>query len=140
MLYILLTLFLLLALLCLARIRLDISASDSVEAFAKVLCVKIPLYPQKRKKISTKKFQKGYPRAKEKSARNKSAQPKEKKKEVEKIPISDTVSTVLDLVKLLFSRFFKHLRLDVSKIIIVVGAEDAAKCAIQYGIVSQSVA
>ncbi len=130
----------LLALLCLVRIRLEISANDSVEAFAKVLGIKIPLYPQKEKRVSPQKFKRGYPSPKKKDSRKKESPAPEQKSSSEKIPLGETISTVLELVKLLFSRFFKHLRLDVSKIIVVVGAEDAAKCAIQYGIISQAVA
>lgn len=135
--YILLALLLLIALLCLLRIRIGICASTKVEAYAKVLGIKIPLYPKRQKKINSKKFKKGYP----KEEKTKTA-PKEKKKKVpgEKPPLGDTVSTVLELIKLLFSRFFKHLRLDISKIIVVVGGEDAAKCAITYGVISQAVA
>lgn len=128
---------LLVVLLCFLRIRIEIVAENSVEAYAKVLGIKIPLYPQKAKRISPRKFKRGYPRKKEKTP---APQKGKKKTDTEKIPLGETVSTVLELIKLLFSRFFKHLRLDISKIIVVVGAEDAAKCAIQYGIISQSVA
>ena len=47
---------------------------------------------------------------------------------------------MLSLLKKLCKKFFKHLRLDVSHIVITVGADDAASAAITYGIVSQSVA
>lgn len=135
--YILLALLLLIALLCLLRIHIGICASTEIEAYAKILGMKIPLYPQKQKKIHHKKFKKGYP----KEAKKEST-PKQKKKKApgEKPPLGDTISTVLELVKLLFSRFFKHLRLDVSKIVVIVGGEDAAKCAVTYGVISQAVA
>lgn len=121
------------------RIRFEISANTSVEAYIKVFGVKIPLYPKRSKKISPRKFKHGYPKQKEKQGK-KAVSPQKKKKPAEKIPLGDTITTVLELIKLLFSRFFKHLRLDISKIIVIVGGEDAAKCAIQYGVISQAVA
>lgn len=137
--YILLALLLFIALLCLLRIRIEIIANDSVEAYAKVLWIKIPLYPQKEKHVSARKFKRGYPKAKKESPPVKKEKATKESAD-KKIPLGDTISTVLGLVKLLFSRFFKHLRLDISKIVVTIGAEDAAKCAIQYGIIAQSVA
>lgn len=132
---------LLLIALLFVRIKFDIMLEEEVVVRLNILGIKISIIPSKEKKVKIKKFKKGYPKEKEKTAKSKSEK-KEKHKfsDDEKIPIGDKISTILTLVKLLFSRFFKHLRLDVSKIIVVVGAKDAASCAITYGIVSQSVA
>ncbi len=134
-------LVLLITALCLTRIRFDISASEELSVKLNIYGIKIPLYPQNMKKVRLHRFKKGYPAPKIKKDTKKTAtKPKKKASPEDKIPLGDQITTIVTLIKLLFSRFFKHLRLDVSRIIVSVGAEDAAKCAITYGIVSQSVA
>ncbi len=119
------------------RIHFEIDCNDDITAKLRILCIKFTLYPKNKKRASPKRFKKGYP--KEKHAPQKEKAPKEKKQKESGFTLGEKIDTVLALVKLLFSRFFKHLRLDVSKILITVGGEDAAKAAITYGIVSQSV-
>ncbi len=134
-------LVLLIAALCLTRIRFDISAGEELSVKLNIYGIKIPLYPQNKKKVRTGKFKKGYPApGAKKEAKKADTKPTKKASPEEKIPLTDQITTIVTLIKLLFSRFFKHLRLDVSRIVVSVGAEDAAKCAITYGIVSQAVA
>lgn len=138
-------LLLLISAILLLRIKFDIIANESIAVKLNILGIKISLFPKKNKKINVKKFKKGYPKEKSEKEKKKKDTPKEKpqsdKTEIEeKIPLGDKITTILSLIKLLFSRFFRHLRLDVSKIIIVVGGKDAASCAINYGIISQSTA
>lgn len=137
--WILAIILLLLALLLLLRLRFDITCAEDVSLRLRVLGIPIPLYPTAPKKVKVSKFKHGYP--KEKAA----AKPAEKKpsgtaKPAEKIPLGEKIDIVLSLVKKLCKKLFKHLRLDVSHIVITVGADDAASAAITYGIVSQSVA
>ena len=125
--------------LCLTRIHVIISASEEISVKLSIYGIKIPLYPQNKKKADPKKFKKGYPKSKlekEKAVK----EPTKKKQPKEKVPIGEMIETIISLLKKFFSKFFKHLRLDISRILVTVGAEDAAKCAITYGIVSQSVA
>lgn len=133
---------LILAALLLLRIKFDIIANDDITVKLVILGIKFTLFPSKRKKINPKKFKNGYPQDKKEKRKSKPAKPqkKEKNKIEEKIPLGDKISTIISLVKLLFSRFFRHLRLDISKIIINVGGKDAASCAVTYGIISQSTA
>ena len=133
-------LILLLAALCLLRISFDISASEELSVKLNILGIKIPLYPQNKKRVCLARFKKGYPTQKPKKEKAKTEKPRTKKSEKEKIPLGDQITTIVSLIRLLFSRFFRHLRLDVSRILVTVGGEDAAKCAITYGVVSQSVA
>ncbi len=105
-----------------------------------ILGIRIQLYPEKAKKISLRKFKKGYPKEKKKEPEKKQPSEVGGKQNDENVPLGDKISTIVYLIKLLFSRLFKHLRLDISKIIVVVGGKDAASCAINYGIISQSVA
>lgn len=132
------TILLLLTAILFIRIKFDIVLENEISVKLNILGIKIPIFPGKQKKIKTKKFKSGYPKEKEK--KKDTPVKKEKTIQEEKIPLGDKISTVLSLIKLLLSRFFKHLRLDVSNILVVVGAKDAATCAITYGIISQSVA
>lgn len=127
--------------LCLTRIRFDIIAGEEISVKLNIYGIKIPLYPQNKKKVNPGKFKKGYPKPKAKKEKKKDAeQPKKKEVPKEKIPIGEMIETIISLLKKFFAKFFKYLRLDVSRIVVTVGAEDAAKCAITYGVVSQSVA
>ncbi len=131
---------LLLTALLFIRIKFDIILKEDITVRINILGIKIPLYPTKEKKINPKKFKKGYPE--EKKRKEKPTAPAKGKTvavDEEKIPLGDKISTILSLIKLLLSRFFKHLRLDISKIIVIVGTNDAASCAITYGIISQAV-
>lgn len=133
--------FLLLIAILFIRIRFDIELKNEIHVRLCILGIKIPIFPGKEKKAKVKKFKSGYPKEKTKKKKEKKATAEKKKiAPEEKIPLGDKISTILSLVKLLFSRFFKHLRLDISNMVIVVGATDAAACAITYGVISQSVA
>ena len=125
--------------LLLLRIKFDIYLNEDIVIKLNILGFKKQLYPEKAKKVSIKKFKKA-PTKKETVATTDSHKTEKRKNKDESIPLSDKISTVIHLVKLLFSGFFKHLRLDVSKIIVIVGGKDAAAAAINYGIISQSVA
>ena len=124
--------------LLLLRIKFDIILKDEILIRINVLGIKYQLFPQKEKKVSAKKFKKGYPEEKEEpSKKDKSTSNKEN--DDEKIPLSEMISTLISLIKSFFSKLFKHLRLDVSRIIVNVGGKDAAACALSYGAISQSV-
>ncbi len=127
--------------LSLLRIKFDIYASEEICVKLNILGIKFCLYPKKEKKVKVKKFKKGYPKEKkEKAPKETKTSRKENKDTEEKIPLGEKISTIISLIKLLLGRFFKHLRLDVSKITVVVGGSDAANAAISYGIISQAVA
>lgn len=81
---------------------------------------------KKNKKTAKKKAE--YPA--EKDSTNKNERPS----------ASDTISLVTSLLRSLVSRLFKHLRVDITRIYITVGAGDAAKTAILYGVISQAAA
>lgn len=122
----------------LLRLHFEITCTDAVTLRLRILCLRIPLYPTVPKKVNPAKFKRGYPKEKEKKT------PAEKKvapaKQQEKIPLGEKIETVRLLVQKLCKKLFKHLRLDLSHIMITVGGEDAARTAVTYGIVSQGVA
>ena len=132
---------LLLVLLLLLRLRFDIACDEDVTLSLRILFIRIPLYPAAQKKIKLSKFKRGYPKEKKKA----DEKPADKKANrqvppTEKIPLSEKIDIVLSLLRRLCKKFFKHLRLDVSHIVITVGADNAASAAITYGVVSQAAA
>lgn len=137
--WILAIVLLLLVLLLLVRLRFDIACTEEVTLRLRILGIPIPLYPAAPKKVRLSKFRRGYPGEKEakKPAERKAKAPA---KPAEKIPLGEKIDIVLALVKKLCKKLRRHLRLDVSHIVITIGADDAASAAITYGIVSQSVA
>ena len=142
------------------RLRITIEYSDSLCVYARILYfIRIPITPGKEKRLklseySDKKIARR-DRAKQEKAvqkeqkkQEKIAQKAEKKKRLKEHPeeakhertLSENLSLIIDVVKVLLGRFFRHLRIDLSRIHISVASEDAAQTAILYGIVSQSVA
>lgn len=89
---------------------------------------------KKRKAAEQKEREKKDPKE-----RQKALEAKQKKK-----ANSATLEENLDLVKRIasffFSRFFRHLRIDVTRIHLVIGSDEAAKTALMYGVAVQSVA
>lgn len=138
-LYIILAILIVFAMLCLLRVHFEIECNDEISAKLRVLCIKFSLYPKNKKRVKPRSFKKGYPKEKPAAEKKPSEKPKKQKKN-DGTPIAEKISVIIKLVRILFSRFFKHLRLDVSKILVTVGGSDAASAAITYGVVSQSVA
>ncbi len=154
-------LFLIVAIMFL-RVKVIIEASDSATVYLKILFLKIKLAPSKQKKIklgdwTSKKFRRRKEKEKQKELKKQkkkalSSEKKNKKKEAAKKKAElkpkpkKTPSEIIDLVGLVsklagtfFVRFSKRLRLDLAKIHITLGGEDAASTAINYGIVCQGV-
>ncbi len=127
------------------RIKIEFFLNEDLTIFLKILGFKKQLYPEKLKRFPVRKFKKGYPQAKKKISLVKesikhSISVDEKISKESSDTIGDKVYSVVYFYKLFFSAFFKHLRLDISKINIIVGGKDAASAAINYGVISQSVA
>ena len=142
------------------RLKITIEYNDSLCVYVRILYfIRIPITPGKEKRLklseySDKKIARR-DRAKQEKAvqkeqkkQEKKAKKAEKKKRLKEHPeeakhertLSENLSLIIDVVKVLLGRFFRHLRIDLSRIHISVASEDAAQTAILYGIVSQSVA
>lgn len=67
------------------------------------------------------------------------AEQKEAKKGQPKAPLNEIITMVLELVKVVFSRFGRHLRIDVTRLRLVVATGDAAKTAILWGAICPAV-
>lgn len=139
-----------LILLLLLRVKISvISDGDRVKLLLRILGIPFKLYPRKSKKQKIRLSDytpRGLRRAqkkKDKKALKESLKEKHEKpleEEGEKPTLSETVSTITALAKKIITKFFRHLRIDVTNIRISVGTPDAAKTGILYGAVCQGVA
>ncbi len=149
---VLLALVLFIFLVMLIRINVIIESKGSDTSLTlKVLGIPIRLMPkkEKKKKIKLSDYSPSAMRRKKakEEKRQKKLDLKKKKAEKEKLPekkkekepLSETVSFIGELVKYLIGKFLGHLRIDMTRIKIKVGSEDAAKTALLYGMVNTAV-
>ena len=147
--YILAIIAVVITLAMLTKVRLVLEADTTARVYLKILFFSFCLYPKKKKKLkisdySTKKLQskankKKARMQKKKSKANKASKTASKTKKQEKLSLADVsqlVSLVYKLSQRFFSKFSRHLRLDLSRVHINVACEDAAKTALAYGAVS----
>lgn len=144
-LYILLGIAAIITLALAARIRLNIvykSGEDTeLRLTLRYLFISYQLAPEHKKKVRLRDYtyKKTHgAKKKKKKAKDKSDKPASGKKSSK-----DTLSVireVADILKKSQEHLKQSLKIDISRIIIIVGASDAAKTAITYGVVSQAVA
>ncbi|MBO5270734.1 MAG: DUF2953 domain-containing protein [Clostridia bacterium] len=72
-------------------------------------------------------------------ARRKAIEAKKKKK-AESATLEENLDLVKKIATVFFSRFFRHFRIELARLHIIVGSDEAAKTAMTYGIVVQAVA
>ncbi len=121
---------------------------------ARILFVKIKLYPRKehrwhRKSMSRRRAQRLKKKLAAQEAKKKKNQgikslkkggeETEKKGKITSAEILDILKLVIALVKKLRDKFFKHLKIKLARIKITVAGEDAAATAIIYGGVTQAI-
>ena len=140
---------LLLALL--ARAVVTLTYSDDFLVVLKLLFIKIQLFPKKEKKPPTRLTKKQLLRLEKKKAKKaaKKAGKKSKKqggdgkksdKNGEKLGIVETLTVIKNIFASVAPKLSKYLKVTLAKIYIAVATGDAAKTALLYGVVSQSVA
>lgn len=134
------------------KATVTISYSDEIRLFVRVLIFKINILPKKDKKgprsMSAKKAEKIRSKLRKKAEKKRiSAQEKKKEKAERKAhktkkDITQTVSNIkmlASLAVLVIEKFFKHLRIKLARIKIIVATEDAATTAVAYGAITQSI-
>ncbi|MEE0968777.1 MAG: S-layer homology domain-containing protein, partial [Clostridia bacterium] len=139
-------LFIFLVMLIRVKIVIDYKGDD-VKLKLKVLGIPFSILPkkEKRKKIrlsdySPKALEKRRKKEDKKNLKKASKKSKKSPPEAkEKQPITKSVGMIAELVKYLLSKFLGHLRIDMTRIVINVGTDDAAKTAILFGAVNQGV-
>ena len=140
---------LLLALL--ARAVVTLTYSDDFLVVLKLLFIKIQLFPKKEKKPPTRLTKKQLLRLEKKKAKKaaKKAGKKSKKqggdgekldKKRGKPGVIETLTLIKDIFASVAPKLSKYLKVTLAKIYIAVATGDAAKTALLYGVVSQSVA
>ncbi|MBQ7384691.1 MAG: hypothetical protein IJV72_07890 [Clostridia bacterium] len=129
-----------------------ISYSDEVKLWVKVLFLKINILPSKEKKgahsMSVKKAEKIKKKLRKKAEKKKLAAAEKEKEKAEKKAthkkktIGETIANVKMLTSvavIVIERFFKHLRIRLARIKIIVATGDAASTAMAYGAITQSI-
>ena len=144
----------LIAALLLLRVKIVIEYQEELTLYIRILFFKIKIIPKKEKKIKISDYTKKKIAKRQKLSEEKEKKKKQKKaeksaakaeakknpKKKEKPPILDTIRLIRVLLSIFLKRFFGHLRIDLARLNITVAADDAAKCAIMYGYICQSVA
>ena len=144
-----------LLLVLLARTVVTLTYSDDFLVVLKILFIKIQLFPKKTKKTPTRLTKKQLLRLEKKKAKKaaKKAGKKSKKqgggensdgeksnKKSKKLGIVENLTVIKDIFASVAPKLAKYLKITLAKIYIAVATGDAAKTAITYGVVSQSVA
>lgn len=140
-----LLILLFIALLLFIRVKLQIDQSGgNLRLRLKVLGIPFTLSPKKEKKIKLRDYSyRSMQKKKRKAEKAKlKAEEKEEKasKKTEKTSVTDKISGLFPLVKTIVGRFFRYLRVDVTKVHVNVATGDAASTAVLYGAVTQAVA
>lgn len=145
------------AFILLFKVKITIAFADELTLTVTLLGIPIRILPAKKKKVRVWRYSLRRMRQKDakrrqalakkaKTNREKAAQKKQRKAEQKeakrgqpKAPLSDIVRMVLELVKIVFSRFGRHLRIEVTRLRLVVATGDAAQTAILWGAVCPAV-
>ncbi len=146
-----------LASLLLLKLKIVIEYADEVYLTLRILGLPFRIFPKREKKVHVGRYSLRKMRKKEirrrrvlakqaladkkKAALKKQrrAERKEVKKNQPKAPLGETVNLVLSLVKTVFSRFGRHLRIDLARLCLTVASGDAAQTAILWGAVYPAV-
>ena len=135
------------ALLLSTKIILRIKYDDKLIAYIRILFIKIPLYPKEERKKryphsmsrrKAKKIKESLSK-KEKKPSKKSKDEKEKSEKKDKNDILSIISIITAFVKNFLKKFLNSARIKVAKLHVTVATDEAAKTAVMYGAVSQSV-
>lgn len=148
--YIVLSVLLLIFILAMLPVSLNLKYRDEVSLCASVLGLKFMLYPKKKEKVkisdySKKKLEKKKRKAQrkrlklKKKADSKRATAKPSGEPKRKPSFSENLQLIYGLLKACIGQASKYVKLKAQKIVINVGSEDAAKTALLYAAVNNSV-
>lgn len=139
----------LLILIMLLPISLSVRYSDEFSMTAKIGFIPIKKSPSPKKKVkisdyslkAIKKRRKKAIKAKAKAEKKKaSAKPQHAKGSNKKKGLLDTLSLIKELLEAIIPGLWGKLKIKISKIYVTVGSEDAAKTALLFSAVNNSVA
>ena len=126
----------LIALVLATRATINIVYEDQLKIYLKVLFFRFRLYPEKKRKFSSKSYDKKL----KKLAKRKDVRLVDSSKSGSKAGIVDNIKTIYEVLKVLFKSFSKYLHVSLAKIHIKIATPDAAQTAILYGAASASLA
>ena len=143
-----------LAFILLLKFKLIIEYADEVCLTVRVLGIPFRILPRPTKTVRISRY--GLRRMRKKEAKRRLAMAKRARKKKEKdaqkkqhkaeekspskTPLNETINLVLSLVKIILSRFGRHLQIELARLRITVATGDAAKTAILWGAVCPAVA
>lgn len=145
------------AFILLFKFKITIAYADDLTLTVTLLGIPIRILPAKEKKVRVWRYSLRRMRKKDakrrqalakkaKSDREKAAQKKQRKAEQKKAqkgqpkaPPGGIIHMVLELVKVIFSRFGRHLRIEMTRLRLVVATGDAAQTAILWGVICPAV-
>lgn len=150
---------LLLAFLLSLKLTLTVAYAGEVQLWARVLFVKIKLLPAREKRLprsmsaaKAKRLKKRRIKKLKKKIEKQRSKEEEKKKKKHDVAIGkeeeekrspqeilDIISLVCSLVTKVVGKFFRHLRIRLTRINIKIATEDAATTAVTYGAVTQAI-
>lgn len=134
---------LLLILILFLPISIFIVYEDDLKIFLKILFFKKNLYSSSPeinvKKFTAKGIRKKIKKDSKKIAVRETKSNEKSSKKKDDIDIRKTVSLINDIIKSIKDKFLRYLRINVVNIRVVISTDDAAKTAIEYGIVVQLV-
>lgn len=146
-LYIVLPIVLFISLLLFSKVRFSFSYNGAIQLRISYLFVRIRLYPLNKSKPKAKKKKKASNTAhtdKHPNAAPKKGAPQPKKKSKAPLKLGDIrflLRLCREVIAHILDRASKHVRVVVKQLRLSIGgADDAARAAIEYGLVSQSVA
>lgn len=126
----------LIALVLATRATINIVYEEQLKIYLKVLFFKFRLYPEKKRKFSSKSYEKKL----KKRANFKDIRLVDSDKATEKLGVIDNLKMISDVLRVLFKSFSKYLHVKLAKIHIRIATPDAAQTAILYGAASASLA
>ena len=124
-------------------VRIGIVASPEARVFLRVCFFTFPIYPKKEKRVRRMKTWPKEKAKKVKKTKKKKAVPDQSDGEEKKNRISSalfTVRRVIAVLRVFLAKFPRYLHVDLRKLTVAVASPDAAKTAIEYGLVSQALA
>ena len=127
------------------KVTLKIVHTDKLAIYLKIFFIKIKLHPKKKKKkkykhsMSKKEAQKIKESLKKKPKKKKKKKEKDDKKEDEGVDTFSIISIIVSFVKNFIMLFLGAVRIKASRLKIIVATDDAAKTALTYTAVTQSI-
>ena len=129
----------LLFLIFIIPIKIKIEYDNKFSVTLKVLFYKKSIYDSEQT-VNVKKFTaKGIKKQLDKDRNSLKKKEKPKEKEAKDKDIAETIKLLNDIILSIKDKFFRYLRIDLASLKVIVATDDAAKTAIQYGVVVQLV-